>query len=116
MSPVNMGKNAYVRMRGESWDVDPVTAGHLERNGIIWRDYDCEQSAVDNGYLDEGPCYGVTGESESEEEARNVRVVERVALDRSDDEMAKMAKAMDYDPDTQRDEDGPWGGGFARNH
>lgn len=28
----------------------------------------------------------------------------------------EMARAMDYDPSTQRDEDGPWGGGFARNH
>ena len=27
-----------------------------------------------------------------------------------------MARAMDYDPSTFRDEDGPWGGGFARNH
>jgi hypothetical protein len=27
-----------------------------------------------------------------------------------------MEEAMRYDPSTMRDEDGPWGGGFARNH
>lgn len=107
----NMSKNAFVRMRGEDWDLDPVTAAHLERSGIIARDYDCEQNTIDNGFPDEGPCYGVVGQSESEEEDENAFIVDKVALKRD-----PMEKAMAYDPSTQRDEDGPWGGGFARNH
>ena len=36
--------------------------------------------------------------------------------ERVESEQERMARAMDYDPSTQRDEDGPWGGGFARNN
>lgn len=71
--------SAYVRMRGEEWDISIEDAATLEAQGAIWRDYDCEQNTIDNGVLDAGPCYGVTGESESPEERRNADKVERVA-------------------------------------
>ena len=41
--------------------------------------------------------------------------ISEVEVARLADEAA-MEEAMRYDPSTMRDEDGPWGGGFARNH
>lgn len=80
MPTVNMAKNAYVRMRGMEWDLAPETAAHLERSGMIWRDYDCEQNTNDNGFLDEGPCYGVMGEEDSPEEQRNAAMLDELAI------------------------------------
>ena len=81
MPTVNMEKNAYVRMRAAEWVIDPETAAHLERSGVIWRDVDCEQNTNDNGFLDEGPCYGVTGEEDSDEENRNAATLDHVAIE-----------------------------------
>lgn len=41
---------------------------------------------------------------------------EGVGLEAPLTEEEQMEEAMRYDPSTMRDEDGPWGGGFARNH
>jgi hypothetical protein len=62
-------------MRGEEWSLPVETAEGLERDGIIWHDYDCDQNTIDNGWLNAGPCYGVTGQEDSEEEYLNALTV-----------------------------------------
>lgn len=74
---VDMTKTAHVRMRGDSWDLKPATAARLEAQGVISRDYDCEQNTADNGFPDMGPCYGVNGESESVEETNNAALLDK---------------------------------------
>ena len=74
---VDMSKPAYVRMRGDEWYLRPETAAKLEKDGIISRDYDCEQNTLDNGYPDEGPCYGVNGAPESDEETINATLLDK---------------------------------------
>jgi hypothetical protein len=75
---VDMSKVAYVRMRGDEWFLKPETAQRLNDVGIIWRDYDCERNTEDNGYPNEGPCYGVSGESESVQETSNAALLDKV--------------------------------------
>ena len=74
----NMDKNAYVRCRGDEWFLQPLVAAELESQGRIWRDYDCEQNTVDNGFPDEGPCYGVTGDEDSAEELFTISILNEV--------------------------------------
>jgi len=76
----DMTKNAYVKMRGMEWEIEPVVAFDLVRRGMIWRDFDCEQNTADNGFPDEGPCYGVVGEEDSDEELRNAAELDGWAL------------------------------------
>lgn len=73
----NMEKNAYVRMRSDEWSLTPKIADILEGIGIIVRDYDCEQNTVANGFPDEGPCYAVVGDGDSEEERWNAALLDK---------------------------------------
>ncbi len=69
-------KTAFVRMRGEEWDISLAAAEALEAEGRIWRDYDCDQNTIDNGYPDLGPAYGVTGDEDSIEERQTARLLD----------------------------------------
>ncbi len=71
-----MSDLAHVRLRGEGWDIPVDVAARLEAEGVIWHDYDCDQNTIDNGFLNEGPCYGIFGEEDSAEENRNLAIVE----------------------------------------
>jgi hypothetical protein len=70
---------AYVRMRAADWTILLVDAEELERKGAISRDYDCEQNTRDNGFPDEGPCYGVNGEEDSDEEMYTAATLDKMA-------------------------------------
>lgn len=73
---------AHVRMRDEAWDLTLRVAKALESQGVIWRDHDCDQNTKDNGYLNAGPCYGVSGESESLEEKVNADILDITCVNR----------------------------------